>query len=118
MAGFAAGKFNRLLEFYLAPKVKDSNGQMVPGTPALDFKGWGSVTAIRGREQTKYGREEMAMMLMVFKVRFNKKISTEHLIKFNGIFFDIQSLSPFGRRNWEYLEITAQQLNIQKIAMP
>lgn len=116
--GIAAGKLDRLIEFWKFPKIFDDNGQEVPSpTGELDFKAWAAVSSIRGREQTKSGREEMAMMLMIFKIRFNSKVSALHKVKFNGIFFDIQSMSPMGRRNRELIEITAQQLDMSTIVV-
>lgn len=115
--GIAAGKLNRLIEFWRYPIVIDSNGQETLGPGEFDFEAWAQVSSIRGREQTKFGREEMAMMLMIFKVRFNPRVSAKHKVKFNGIFYDIQSMSPMGRLNRELIEITAQQLDMSSIVV-
>lgn len=117
MGGVRAGSLDRKLEVYKLVTVQDDAGQEVKSL-TLDFYAWGRVNYIRGKEKMQYGREEIQIELATFKVRFTSRLTATHKFKFNGNYWDIQSMAPMGRLNREFIEAMCEHMDVSKIVLP
>jgi len=105
--GIRAGSLNRKIDLYKEVVTSDSSGQEIRGYQ-YDFSLLSDARPLRGTERAQAGRVELATITYTFRTYYKEKISVKHKVKFNGEFFDIQSLAPMGNLNRRFMEIFAE----------
>lgn len=116
LGGIRAGELNRRVELWAMATTEDETGQNVKSY-SKDFDAWAQVKFVRGSEKTKSGREEMQTVYARFKIRFKPQLKATHLIKFNGDFYNIQSMAPMGRLLRDLVEIEGELLDVSTLVL-
>jgi len=100
----------------------DDEGQPLiddEGQPTRELKSKGyafaGVTPVRGNEKMRWGREQTAVMINNFKLRFRGELRVSDKLRFNGYLWDIVSIAPMGRQNREVLEVTAEVRDVRAV---
>ena len=104
-----AGKLDRRVELFSLSTAQDQYGDPVK---TYTSKGFTRVAfrPIRGKELADFGREEAAQMIAEFIMRYSATLSVTDQIQFNGYRWSIISIAPWGMKNRDMLNVTAEVL--------
>jgi SPP1 family predicted phage head-tail adaptor len=115
--GIRAGTLNRKIEFFREVKTEDPDSGQEVRSFDFDFAAMADPRPVRGHERSQYGREEIAVRLVNFRVFYKETISATHKIRFNGEFYDIQSIAPMGSLNRRFVEILGEIIDASSIVV-
>jgi SPP1 family predicted phage head-tail adaptor len=114
IGGVASGHLSRRIELRrLVETVDPISGQPVKSYVHKAYA-WAQVLPFRGKEKMQSGRDDLAVMMYTFKIRF-RAVSVTDIILFDGATWDIKSMAPMGRRNREFIELVGEQVDVKDL---
>ena len=115
LGGIRAGALDRRVEILkLASTIDAVSGEAVKSYSRRAFT-WANIRSIGGYEKMRSGREDLATKMNLFRIRYRADIETTDIIVFNGAHWGVQSLAPGGRRNREWIEVMAEQVDMKEL---
>jgi SPP1 family predicted phage head-tail adaptor len=109
-----SGKLDRRAELFYKTVTQDEFGDPVK---TYVSKGFTRVAfrPLKGKEVAQFGREEAAQLIAEFQMRYKADLSVTDFIRFNGYNWSIISIMPWGMKNRDMLNVTAEVLEFNKV---
>lgn len=96
-----AGDLRHRVEIVRAAVTRDASGAEVKTWPTLAHR-WAQVRPLNGQEQLQ-AQQAQASMTHRIRIRYYEGLTVEDRIKFDGRFFDINSIADQDERHREML---------------
>lgn len=109
-----SGKLDRRIELFSVTRTQDEYGDPVKTFASRGFTRV-AFRPLKGKEIAQFGREEAALMMAEFQMRYKKDLSVTDEIEFNGYRWRIVSITPWGKKARDMLNVTAEVLEGNRV---